>query len=184
MAAMGRDERVFVPAQRAVEVLAPMATAEAPSATVRRTYGAALTQLGFIQLRQSQEAQAAKTLDAARNTLRSIDGLTTDADAMANYALTSAWQVDALVSLGRNADARQVGEEGRHAATQVLERHPTHMLALRGRALTVSGLANLAEQELRHAERLTLADAFTADWALVTRIDPLQRDRLEQPVRR
>jgi hypothetical protein len=170
--AMGRDERVLVPAQRAIEVLAPMATAAAPSATVRRTYGAALTQLGFIQLRQSQEAQAAKTLEAARNTLRSIDGLTTDADAMANYAITSAWQVDALVSLGRNTDARQVGEEGRHAATQVLERHPTHMLALRGRALTVSGMAILAEQELRHAERLALADAYTADWALVTRIDP------------
>ncbi len=177
--------RVFVPAQRAVEVLAPMATAAAPSATVRRTYGAALTQLGFIQLRQSQEAQAAKTLDAARNTLRSIDGLTTDADAMANYAITSAWQVDALVS------ARPQRRCARRSATKAAMPPRRCSSATRrtcwrcaGVRLTVSGLANLAEQELRHAERLALADAFTRRLGPGHAHRPVQRDRLEQPVRR
>jgi len=77
-----------------------------------------------------------------------------------------------LSSLNRDDDAKRVGEEGRRAATQVLERHPTHMLALRGRALIFGGLAVVADNEMRQAERLALAEGGAHDWALIARIDP------------
>jgi hypothetical protein len=170
--AQGSDSQVLMPAQQAADVLAPVAGAPQASTGARRAYGAVLIQLGFVQMRQALLQPAVIALEDAREVWRSIDGLKDDADAGANYAIASAWLVEALGRMGRDDEARRAGNDGRRAATLVLERNPTHMLALRGRALITSGLAEIEDRQFRLAQAQALAEAARADWALVTRIDP------------
>ena len=75
-------------------------------------------------------------------------------------------------ALARPADARSAGDEGRAAASALLERHPTHMLALRARALISANLARVAENELQQTARLAGANDAARDWTLLWRIDP------------
>lgn len=167
-----RDSSVMVPAERAVTIIEPGAKGAGASVALRRTYAAALTQLGFFQQRRAQNDAAIATLEAARDRYRSIDQLQTDSDAIANFAITTAWLMDAFGASGRIDDATRVASEARNAASQLLERHPTHMLALRARALVSSNLARVAENELQQGRRLAAADDAARDWALLLRIDP------------
>ena len=170
--ARGRDSETLPPATRAVAVVEPGAKSADASIALRRTYAAALTQLGFLQQRRDDNEAAIRSLEAARAMYRGIDNLQTDGDAIANFAITTAWLMDALNRLGRPDDARLAGDEARAAATQLLERHPTHMLALRARALVSSNLARVALNELQPARRVSHADDAARDWALLARIDP------------
>ena len=167
-----RPGSAMAPAERAVSVIEVGAKAAGASAALRRTYAAALTQLGFVQLRQAQNDAAVASLEAARTMYRSIDQLQNDNDAIANFAITTAWLINAFDALGRPDDANRAGGEARTAASQLLERHPTHMLALRARGLVSGGLAWVAENEMQQGRRLALADDAARDWALLLRIDP------------
>ena len=169
----GRSTDSLAPAAEAVEVIKPVATAAGSSVAARRTYGAVLTHLGFVQLRQNQAEAAAVSLEAARDALHSLDDLRlTDLDAAAKYAETSAWLVETLTGLDRLDDAKRVGEEGRSVASKLLELHPTHMLALRARALLADSLADIETNELHAASSLALLDQAAHDWAALTQIDP------------
>jgi tetratricopeptide (TPR) repeat protein len=164
--------RSLVLAQRAVEVLDPVARAADASVALRRAHAAALTQFGFIQQRAERNEAALVTLQAALEAYRGIDGLRDDGDAAANFAITSAWLMDALAAAGRPADALRVGDEARAVATRLLERQPTHMLALRARALLASNASRSYGELLQAAERVRAADAGAEDWLLLSRIDP------------
>ena len=159
-------------AARAVEVLRPGADATGASVALRRAYAAALTQLGFIQQRGGRNEAALTTLQAALDAYRGIDGLKADNDAAANFGITSGWLMDALDAAGRPAGALRVGEEGRQVASQVLERQPTHMLALRARALLSSNVARVSDNELQQTRRLEASGDAARDWLLLSRIDP------------
>jgi hypothetical protein len=159
-------------AARAVDVLRPGAEAPGASVALRRAYAAALTQLGFIEQRGGRNEAALTTLQAALDAYRSIDGLKADNDAAANFAITSGWLMDALDAADRPADALKVGDEARQVASQVLERQPTHMLALRARALLSSNVARVSESTLQQSLRLAAADDAARDWLLLSRIDP------------
>ncbi|UCG96276.1 MAG: hypothetical protein JSW31_11655 [Burkholderiales bacterium] len=169
----GRDgAETLQRAARAVDVL--RAGAEAPGASValRRAYAAALTQLGFAEQRGGRNEAALVTLQASLDAYRSIDGLKADNDAAANFGITSGWLMDALDAAARPADALRVGEEGRQVASQVLERQPTHMLALRARALLSSNVARVSDNELQQKRRLEASGDAARDWLLLSRIDP------------
>jgi hypothetical protein len=162
----------MVPAQRAVELLKVAAQSADASVALRRSNAAALTQLGFIQQRNNRNDAALATLQAALDAYRGIDGLRADNDAAANFAIASAWLMDALAAAGRPADALRVGDEARVVATQVFDRQPTHMLALRARALVTSSASISYGELLRPAERLKATDAAAQDALLLSRIDP------------
>lgn len=169
----GRSTDSLAPAAQAVEVIKPVATADGSSVAARRTYGAVLTYLGFLQLRQNQAEAAVASLVAARDALSSLDDLRLiDLDAAAKYAETSAWLVETFTGLDRLDDAKRVGEEGRSVASNLLELHPTHMLALRARALLADSLADIETNELDAASGLALLDEAAHDWAVLTQIDP------------
>jgi hypothetical protein len=169
----GRSTDSLAPAARAVEVIKPVATAARSSVAARRTYGAVLTYLGFLQLRQNQAEAAAASLEAARDALHSLDALRlADLDAAAKYAETSAWLVETYTGLDRLDDARRVGEKGRSVASRLLEQHPTHTLALRARALLADSLADIEVNELRPTKSLALLDEAAHDWATMIQVDP------------
>jgi len=168
----GYDRDSLPPAERAVAVLKPMAAASGASVALRRAYAAALTQLGYVQVRQNHNEDAVTSLQAALTAYRSIDQLQADGDAAANFGIATSWLMEPYILLDRLADAAHAGEEGLRATTQVLERQPTNMLALRSRALISGGLTIVAEHELRQARRLAAAEVAARDWALLSRIDP------------
>jgi hypothetical protein len=168
----GQLAESIAPARRAVEVLKQAAAAPDASAAVRRADAAALTQLGFIEQRTARNEESIATLRAALDAYRSIDGLRADNDAAANFAITSAWLMDALAALGRTDEALRVGEDARAVATTVLDRQPTHMLALRARAVLASNSGIAYEAMLQQGRRAEAADASAADWLTLSRIDP------------
>ncbi len=159
-------------ATQAVDVLKPL-LGPTPSVPLRRAYGAAMLFLGFAQLNTEQYEAAVKTLEEARDTYRSIDGLKLgDLPSAAAYAEASSWQVSALQNLGRSDDARRVGAEASGVAGQVLERRPGHMAALRSRALIADSLGNSEFDNLHLRRALELLDASERDWESIVKIDP------------
>ncbi len=74
--------------------------------------------------------------------------------------------------MGRNDDARRVGEEASGVAGQVLERRPGHMAALRSRALIEDSLGNSEFDTLHLRKALELLDASERDWESIVKIDP------------
>src|SRR5206468_12645156 len=121
---------------RAVELLKPAGTAPNASLPLRRAYGESLAFLGDMQWRNGADTEAVATLEEARAMLRGIDDLRmTDLTVAAAYAEATAWQVHALARLGREEDAKRAGKEGMAVATNVLEKRPGHMQALRAQTL-------------------------------------------------
>jgi len=168
-----RDGESVPPAVRAADVLKPLAMAPNASAAIRRAYGEALTVKGDMQWRIGQSEPAVAALEDARATLRAIDNLElTDLTAAALYAEASGWEVHALAQLGRTDDARRVGGEGIAAATQILEKRPGHMQALRAQTIAAGPLTGLLRSEMRLTEALAMADADIRGWKEFVRLDP------------
>jgi hypothetical protein len=160
-------------ATQGVDVLQPLMAMPNSSVPLRRAYGQAMTYLGYSQLRDQELDKAVKTLEVARETYRSIDGLQLgDLPAAAAFAEASAWQVEGLQSLGRHDDARRVGEEASQVAGQILDKRPGHMAAIRSRALISDSLASSEADSLHLRKALALAEAGAGDWEAIVKIDP------------
>jgi tetratricopeptide (TPR) repeat protein len=160
-------------AQEGADVMKPLMAAPNPSVPLRRAYGLAMTYLGFSQGRANEEEAAVATLDQARDAYRSIDGLKLDdLPAAVAYAEASAWQMDALRTLGRFDQVRKVGEEAARVAGQVMERRPGQMSALRARALILDNLATTEAFDLHQRKALALAEQGAHDWEAIVKLDP------------
>ncbi len=160
-------------AKQGVDVLKPLMAAPTPSIPLRRAYGLAMTYFGFTQLNNNQEEAAVKTLDESREAYRSIDGLKLDdLPSAVAYAEATAWQMNALQSLGRYDQARQVGEDAMKVAGQVLEKRPGHMSALRARALIADTLSATEGFDLHTRKALALAEQGARDWEAILKLDP------------
>ena len=165
------EERELI--QQAVAVLKPLASAPTPSVPLRRAYGTALTYLGFTELNNNQEEAAVKTLEEARDAYRSIADLKLDdLPSAVAYAEASGWEVNALQSLGRFDQLRQVGEDAARVAGQVLEKRPGHMTALRARGLISDSLAGAEGFDLHLRKALALAEQGARDWGAIVKLDP------------
>ncbi len=129
--------------------------------------------LGFTQQNSEQYEEAVKTLEEARETYRSIDGLKlADLPSAAAYAEATSWQVSAFQSMGRHDDARSVGEQGAQVAGQVLDKRPGHMGAIRSRALISNSLADAELDSLHLRKAIALYEASERDWEAILKIDP------------
>jgi tetratricopeptide (TPR) repeat protein len=121
----------------------------------------------------NQEEAAVKTLDESREAYRSIDGLKLDdLPSAVAYAEASAWQMTALQPLGRDDQARQVGEDAMRVAGLVLEKRPGNMSALRARALAADALAATEGFDLHTRKALALAEQGARDWEAILQLDP------------
>jgi hypothetical protein len=167
-----RSSDALADAQRAVDLLRAPAQAAGSTPALRRAYAAALTQAGFVQQRTNRNDEALATLTAAREAYRVVDGLASDGDAQVNFGITTSWLMDALSTAGRASDALRIGDEARAVVTQLLERQPTHLLALRARALVNGSASGAHAEQMRPAARLQAAAAAAQDWLLLARVDP------------
>jgi len=105
--------------------------------------------------------------------LRGIDDLRmTDLTVAAAYAEATAWQVHALARLGREEDAKRAGKEGMAVATNVLEKRPGHMQALRAQTLFGTPLATIFRGQMQLAEALAMSESELRGWKEFVRLDP------------
>jgi tetratricopeptide (TPR) repeat protein len=88
------------------------------------------------------------------------------------YAEASAWQVQALRSLGRLEETRRIAEEAERVARQVLERRPGHMGAVRSHTLAIDSLANAESDDLHVRKALDLYQQSIAGWETLLKLDP------------
>ena len=168
----GYDRNAVPPAERAVSVLASAAGDSGASIALRRTYAAALTQLGLVQTRQRRFEPAMAALESALATWRSIDPTLVNSEAAANFGIVAARLVEAHDRAGRPADAARVSEEGLRVTSKLIEKQPNNTLALRARASISESLAALASNQLQSGRRLSATSDAARDWALLSQIDP------------
>ena len=170
---MNQDADAVRMSNRAVEVLEPLMAAPSPTVALRRAYGNVKIYQGFSKLRSSEFEASVKSLDRARETFRSIDGLAyDDLPSATSYAEATGWRMEALRSLGRIDEAKSTGEEAAQVATKVLDRRPAYMGALRSRALVTSNLADIEGDDFRYATALPMAQASSRDWESFLKLDP------------
>lgn len=166
------DAHKAVPlAQRAVDVLQVTTSAAGPSVALRRTTGLVWSELGNWQRLSGRYAEALPSLTTALDTWRAL-GLEADSHAAAQFAITSGWQSAVLQDLSRLDEALRVAETGRAAASRVLDRHPTHMLALQARALLANHEGYILSALGQIAKALAAHEASAEDWRQVLRVDP------------
>lgn len=157
---------------KAFAVIEPAAAAAGASVALRRALGTIAIAHGWLLLRESAYEEGVKTLENAREALRSIDGLKLgDLSSAALFAEASAWQTEGLEALNRAAEARRIAEEALVVATRVLEARPGHMLALRARALLNGDLGRLLAGELRHKSAIPHIEAAVRDYEGLLKVD-------------
>src|SRR5262249_42061254 len=88
------------------------------------------------------------------------------------YAEVSAWTVTALINLGRDDEAKEIGEDAVRVADRVLEIRPGYRLALHAQQVTESVMASAAQDALDPAAELR--DAKRSELVSVTllKLDP------------
>jgi tetratricopeptide (TPR) repeat protein len=170
---MNQDGMAEKLSTRAVAILEPLMAAPSPSVPLRRAYGNVKIYQGYSQLRGNQYEASVKSLDRARETFRSIDGLAfDDLPSATAYAEATGWRMEALRSLGRVDEAKSSGEDAAQVATKVLERRPAYMGALRARALVTSNLADIEGDDFHFVTALPMAEGSTRDWESFLKLDP------------
>lgn len=168
----GQAREALPPAERAVAVVGPAASASGASVALRHAHATALHNLGFVQVRQLESAAAVTSLQASLAAYRSIDDLQTDSSAAAGFGIATAWLMEAYVNMGLLAEAAGAGEEGLRVTSRLIERQPTNMQALIARGVILGGLADVARNELQPGRRLALANDGARDQFMLSRIDP------------
>ena len=157
---------------KAAEIIRPVASAPSASVESRRTYGDVMNLSGYLQMQDRQYDASLASLAAARDTYRSIDGLSYgDLGAAAAYAESTAWIVQTLVQASRDG-AESVSKEAVDVAAKVLEKRPGHMQALRAQGLATAPLARQFRDEGRFPEALAACDANRRVWQEFVRLDP------------
>jgi hypothetical protein len=160
-------------AQRAADILKPIADAPGASLNARRAYIEILGRLGWEQLRALRTADGLATLqlqmrEAAALGARDLKYI----DVAAAYAESGGWQIEALGTLGRGAEARRVGADAGAVAAKVLELRPGYLMALRAQHLIAANLAYFAMDDMHAADAIELfAQSETASRSLV-KLDP------------
>jgi hypothetical protein len=147
-------------AESAASLLQPLARAPNASVAARRAYVDVLVRLGYEQLRANQLEAAVHTEQEARQIAADLGARDlTSLDMGAYYAEGGGWLVEALANLGRNQEARRVGEDSVALADKVLERQPGYRLALHAEQVMYGNLGSIAQDDLdpavavRDAER-------------------------------
>jgi conflict system STAND superfamily ATPase len=157
----------------AADRLRPIARSSNASLAARRAYVDVLVRLGFQQQSMSKLEDAVRTEEEARRIATSLGARDlTDLDMGAYYAEASAWEVQSLVNLGRDADARRVGEDSLGLADRVLERRPGYRLALHAEGVTLTSLANLAQNDLDPKAALRLDERDEQVSLTLLKLDP------------
>ena len=167
------DPRATLYSRRAAALLSPLATGPHASLAAQRAYVEALVRVGFEEFNASQYDQALTALGAAKR-LAVDDGAKTLAhvDMAAEYAEATAWQVQALLALGRNAEALRRGEDADRIADAVIEQRPGYRLALHAEQVIDTDLGSELTTEMRPREALQFQARAEATSLNLEHLDP------------
>jgi hypothetical protein len=147
-----------VAGKRAADVLEPLAESPHASVAARRAYVEILGRRGYEQQNDNQNEDAVRSEQESMRLASQLGARDpSNVDMGAAYAEAGAWLVEALQNLGRNDEARRVGEDADALAAEVLERRPGMRLALHAQQVIESGLVNVAQNDLNPSEALKLA---------------------------
>ena len=160
-------------AQRALDIIKPLATAPHASIAARRAYIETLGRFGFEQLRAFKTEDALATLQIQMREAAALGARDlTHVDIAAQYAESGGWQVEALATLGRGEQARKVGADAGAVAAKVLDLRPGYLQALRAQNLISSSLGGLAMDDMRDADAIILVNRGEAASRALARLDP------------
>src|SRR5450631_1343071 len=161
-------------AQRAAELLKPVAEGPQASVAARRAYVEVLTGFGYEQQAQiGNEKDAVVTLQLAKETAAQLGARDlSNMEMAARYAEAGTWQAQALIALGRNAEARQVGSDASAIAAKVLEARPNYLQALRAQEIALGALGTLALMEMRPADAVNAQERDLQDALMLVQLDP------------
>ncbi|HUY84874.1 MAG TPA: hypothetical protein VMU86_09865, partial [Steroidobacteraceae bacterium] len=167
------DPRSSAYAQRAAALLKPLATGPHASLAAQRAYVDALVRIGYEEINSSSYDQSLAALAEAKR-IAVLDGAKTlaHADMAAQYAEVSAWQVEDLLSLSRNAAALAVGEDADAVADKLLAQRPGYRLALHATQVIDTNLGSSLTTELRPREALKFQARAEATSMTMVHLDP------------
>jgi tetratricopeptide (TPR) repeat protein len=162
-----------VAGKRAAELLRPLAEKPNASVAARRAYVEVLVRVGF-------EQQAGNLYEDAVRTERQAMRFATDLGARnlsnldmgAYYAEAGAWLAGALVNVGRNDEARRIGEDAVALADRVLEQRPGYRLALHAQQVIESNLAGVAQNDLNPMEAVRIGERNEQISLTLLNLDP------------
>jgi tetratricopeptide (TPR) repeat protein len=168
------DPDALPTAQRAVDLINPVAEAPKASAAALRAQVEVLFFLGYLQAQdQTKNEKSIATLQQSMQLAAQLGGKDlSDIDMAAYYAEGGTWRTAALIAMGRGAEARQVAADAGAIAQQVLVLRPGHRIALHAQEVMQSALTELAMSELRPAEALTLGRQGEATAQTLVTLDP------------
>jgi len=148
----------LVAGKQADDLLRPVAEAPHASVAARRAFVDVLVRRGYEQQSDNQNEAAIRTEQQARRFATELGALDlSNIEMAALYAEAGSWQVTALQNLGRNEEARRIGEDSVALADKVLERRPGYRLALHAQQVIESTLSGVAQNDLNPSEALRIA---------------------------
>jgi tetratricopeptide (TPR) repeat protein len=167
------DPAGTVAEQRSLAILRPIAEAPEASVAVRRAYVESLVRAGFEENSANQYAAAIPLLEHAMQLAQDLGARNlADVDMAAYYAEAGAWYATCLVSLGRDAAARRVGDDVFAVADQVLALRPGYRLALHAEQVVAGSLSAAAQNALDPAEMLRISKRDEQVSLTLLQLDP------------
>jgi tetratricopeptide (TPR) repeat protein len=152
--------------RRPVTIIESLAERPGASRAVREAYLMALTNLGWADQTFSVDYQgSAKTTGQAMQIADALGAESLDdLQISSEYAFAGAWRVNALVNLGRNDEALEVGKRAIAVANGVLAKRPWYRLTLNAREITDGSMVGAASGALdpRTGQAFALQEQQTA----------------------
>ncbi|MGH8268209.1 MAG: hypothetical protein ACRETS_12885, partial [Steroidobacteraceae bacterium] len=144
-------------AQRAADILQPLAEVSHASVVARRAYVETLVRIGFEQVNSNQNEEAVRSENEAMRIASDLGAQNLKSlDMAAYYADAGGWLVQALASLSRNDEARRAGADASAKAEQVLEQRPGYRMALHAQQVIVGVLATVEQNDLNPLAALAI----------------------------
>lgn len=159
--------------KHALDTLTPLAQAPNPSPAVENAYVLLLERAGYQAIGGSDNAGAQRLAQKAMDIDATLGGLDpANVDAAAEYAELAGWDITALANLGRNDEARRVGNAAVDLADKVLEQRPGNRLAMHAEQVLISVLGNVASNDLNAAEALRVVIRGDQVSTVLLNLDP------------
>jgi hypothetical protein len=168
-----RDDAAGEAASRhSLEILAPVAKSPKASPAARRAYLEVLERRGYEQVSNNRNDDALRTEEQAMDLAVRLGARDEANFAMAAmYVEAAGWRISALMNLGRNDEARRIGEDALLFSDRVLLARPGFRLALHAQQVTLGVLSGVAQNDLDPAAALRYGQRGERTSAAILQLD-------------
>jgi hypothetical protein len=167
------DPAGAVSLKHAMDTLEPLAEAPRPSAAVENAYILILERRGYEAIGESNYAEGQRLAQKAMLIDEGMGGKDpANVDLTAEYVELAAWDITAFSNMGRNDEARQIGNAAVIMADRVLEQRPGNRVAMHAEQVLISVLAGVASNDLNAAEALRVANRGDQISTVLLNLDP------------